>query len=243
VEHGRLTAGTHAVSRPPTLIVIPTLNERENIAELLAGIREHAPGTDVLLVDDGSTDGTPDLARERGAHVLQRGRRLGIGSAYQVGFAWGLERPYAQFVSMDGDLSHEPRYLPALMDAMADTDLAIGSRYVKGISVVNWDLKRLTLSVVANRYARMVTGLPVNDCTSGYQCFRREVMARIDVASLHCTGYSFLVELKYRAHRLGFRLREVPIIFVDRRGGSSKLGPSHVLQSAWNVSSLRLFAR
>jgi dolichol-phosphate mannosyltransferase len=231
------------VSRPPTLIVIPTLNERENIGELLDGIREWAPGTDVLLVDDGSTDGTPQLASERGANVLQRGRRLGIGSAYQDGLAWGLERAYAQFVSMDGDLSHEPRYLPSLMDAMGDAEVAIGSRYLKGISVVNWDLKRLTMSVIANRYARLVTGLPVNDCTSGFQCFRREVLARIDVNTLRCSGYSFLVELKYRAHRLGCRLREVPIIFVDRRGGSSKLGPSQMLQSAWNVSCLRLFAR
>ena len=231
------------MSRPATLIVIPTLNERENLAELLGGIREHAPGADVLLVDDGSTDGTPELAHELRAQVLERGRRLGIGSAYQDGFAWGLARPYAQFISMDGDLSHEPRYLPALMDAMADADLAIGSRYMNGISVVNWDLKRLTLSVIANRYARAVTGVPVSDCTSGFQCFRREVMERIDVGSLRCTGYSFLVELKYRAHRLGFRLREVPIIFVDRRGGFSKLGPSHVLQSAWNVSSMRLLAR
>jgi dolichol-phosphate mannosyltransferase len=231
------------VSRPATLIVIPTLNERENIAELLDGIREHAPEADVLLVDDGSTDGTAEVARRHGAQVLERGRRLGIGSAYQDGFAWGLARPYAQFVSMDGDLSHEPRYLPALMDAMDTADLVIGSRYLKGISVVNWDLKRLWLSVVANRYARAVTGLPVNDCTSGYQCFRREVMERIDVATLRCSGYSFLVELKYRAYRLGFRLREVPIIFVDRRGGSSKLGPSHVLQSTWNVSTLRFFAR
>ncbi len=231
------------MSRPATLIVIPTLNERENIAELVAGVREHAPGADVLLVDDGSTDGTPQLASELGAHVLARGRRLGIGSAYQDGFAWGLARPYARFVSMDGDLSHEPRYLPALLNAMADADLVIGSRYLKGISVVNWDLKRLTLSVLANRYARAVTGLPVSDCTSGFQCFRREVLERMNVASLRCTGYSFLVEIKFRAHRLGFRLREVPIIFVDRRGGFSKLGPSHVLRSAWNVSSLRLLAR
>ena len=231
------------MSRSPTLIVVPTLNEHENIAELLDGVRQHAPGADVLLVDDGSTDGTPELASRLGAQVLERGRRLGLGSAYQDGFAWGLERPYAQFVSMDGDLSHEPRYLPALLNALAGADLAIGSRYVQGISVVNWDLKRLTLSVIANRYARAATGLPVHDCTSGFQAFRREVMERMNVAGLHCTGYSFLVEVKYRAHRLGFRLAEVPIIFVDRRYGSSKLGASHVLQSAWNVSAMRLFGR
>lgn len=232
------------MSRPTdTLVVIPTLNERENLAELLGGIREHAPRADVLLVDDGSTDGTVALARELGAEVMERGRRMGIGSAYRDGFAWGLGRHYARFVTMDGDLSHEPRYLPALIAATDDADLAIGSRYLHGISVVNWDLMRLTLSVIANRYARAVTGLPVRDCTSGFQCFRRAVMERIDPATLRCTGYAFLVELKYRAHRLGFRLREVPIIFVDRRYGSSKLGPRHVLQSTWNVSTFRLFAR
>jgi len=228
------------VSRPPTLVVIPTVNECETLGELLAGIREHAPGADTLIVDDASTDGTPERARQLGATVLARPRRLGIGSAYRDGFAWGLARPYARFVSMDGDLSHEPRYLPALFDALATADLAVGSRYLRGISVVNWDLNRLALSVFANRYARAVTGLPVRDCTSGFQAFRREVLEQLDTASLRGIGYSFLVEIKYRAHRLGFRLREVPIIFVDRRGGFSKLGPRHVLQSAWHVSTLRL---
>jgi dolichol-phosphate mannosyltransferase len=235
------------VSERDVLVVLPTLNERANLTELLEGIRTHAPDVDVLVVDDGSPDGTAALAAEIGARlgrveVLQRGRRLGLGTAYRDGFRVGLERGYRRFVTMDADLSHEPRYLPDLLAATApgaDADVAIGSRYLQGISVVNWDLKRLVLSVAANRYARTITGLPVRDCTSGFQCFRREVIQGIDPARLRFRGYSFLVELKYRAHERGFRLREVPIIFIDRRFGSSKLGPRHVLQSLWAVWAMR----
>lgn len=227
------------------LVVIPTYNERENLRELLAGIREHAPGAGVLLVDDGSPDGTAEeaqaLGRELGAiEVLQRGRRLGIGSAYREGFARGLASGYRRFVSMDADLSHEPRYLPALLAASERADVVIGSRYVRGVSVVNWSVKRLVLSVAANGYARAVTGLPVRDCTSGFQCFRREVLEAIDVERLRFNGYAFLIELKYKAHRRGFRLSEVPIIFIDRRFGMSKLGLSNVAQSGWAVWALRL---
>jgi dolichol-phosphate mannosyltransferase len=227
------------------LVVVPTYNERENLRELLAGIREHAPGAGVLLVDDGSPDGTAEeaqaLGRELGAiEVLQRGRRLGIGSAYREGFARGLASGYRRFVSMDADLSHEPRYLPALLAASERADVVIGSRYLRGVSVVNWSLKRLVLSVAANGYARAVTGLPVRDCTSGFQCFRREVLEAIDVERLRFNGYAFLIELKYKAYRRGFRLSEVPIIFIDRRFGMSKLGLSNVAQSGWAVWALRL---
>lgn len=233
------------MSERDVLVVVPTYNERENLRELLAGIREHAPGAGVLLVDDGSPDGTAEeaqaLGRELGAiEVLQRGRRLGIGSAYREGFARGLASGYRRFVSMDADLSHEPRYLPALLAASERADVVIGSRYLRGVSVVNWSLKRLVLSVAANGYARAVTGLPVRDCTSGFQCFRREVLEAIDVERLRFNGYAFLIELKYKAYRRGFRLSEVPIIFIDRRFGMSKLGLSNVAQSGWAVWALRL---
>ena len=233
------------MSERDVLVVVPTYNERENLRELLAGIREHAPGAGVLLVDDGSPDGTAEeaqaLGRELGAiEVLQRGRRLGIGSAYREGFARGLASGYRRFVSMDADLSHEPRYLPALLAGSERADVVIGSRYLRGVSVVNWSLKRLVLSVAANGYARAVTGLPVRDCTSGFQCFRREVLEAIDVERLRFNGYAFLIELKYKAHRRGFRLSEVPIIFIDRRFGMSKLGLSNVAQSGWAVWALRL---
>ncbi len=227
------------------LVVIPTYNERENLRELLAGVREHAPGASVLFVDDGSPDGTAEEAEALGRglggiEVLQRGRRLGIGSAYREGFARGLASGYRRFVSMDADLSHEPRYLPAILAASERADVVIGSRYVRGVSVVNWSVKRLVLSVAANGYARAVTGLPVRDCTSGFQCFRREVLEAIHVERLRFNGYAFLIELKYKAHRRGFRLSEVPIIFIDRRFGKSKLGLSNVAQSGWAVWALRL---
>ena len=233
------------MSERDVLVVVPTYNERENLRELLRGIRQHAPGAGVLLVDDGSPDGTAEeaqaLGRELGAiEVVQRGRRLGIGSAYREGFARGLASGYRRFVSMDADLSHEPRYLPALLAASERADVVIGSRYLRGVSVVNWSLKRLVLSVAANGYARVVTGLPVRDCTSGFQCFRREVLEAIDVERLRFNGYAFLIELKYKAYRRGFRLSEVPIIFIDRRFGMSKLGLSNVAQSGWAVWALRL---
>ncbi len=233
------------MSERDVLVVIPTYNERENLRELLGGVREHAPGASVLVVDDGSPDGTAaeaqTLGRNLGAiEVLQRGRRLGIGSAYREGFARGLASGYRRFVSMDGDLSHEPRYLPALLAASERADVVIGSRYLQGVSVVNWSLRRLVLSVAANGYARAITGLPVRDCTSGFQCFRREVLEAIDVERLRLSGYAFLIELKYKAHRRGFRLSEVPIIFIDRRFGLSKLGLSSVVQGGWAVWALRL---
>ena len=234
-----------SVPQSRVLIIVPTLNEQANLRELCEGIRAHVPAADVLVVDDGSSDGTAALARALGGElgrieVIERGRRLGIGSAYREGFSHGLARGYERLVSMDADLSHEPRYLPALIGAAEEAGVAIGSRYQRGISVVNWSLKRLALSVAANGYARMVTGLPVQDCTSGFQCFRREVLEAIGVERLRFNGYAFLVEVKYRAHRRGFRLAEVPIIFVERRWGLSKNGLGSILGGMWAVWALRV---
>jgi len=234
-----------SIPQSRVLIIVPTLNERANLRELCEGIRTHVPAADVLVVDDGSSDGTAELARALGTElgridVIERGRRLGIGSAYREGFARGLAQDYDRLVSMDADLSHEPRYLPALIAASEEAGVAIGSRYQRGISVVNWSLKRLALSVGANWYARIVTGLPVQDCTSGFQCFRREVLEAIGVERLRFNGYAFLVEVKYRAHRRGFRLQEVPIIFVERRWGLSKNGLGSILGGMWAVWALRV---
>jgi glycosyltransferase involved in cell wall biosynthesis len=228
-----------------TLIVVPTFNERENLTELLEGIRSHVPAAHVLVVDDASPDGTAReaalLGERLGAiEVLRRPRRGGLGSAYVEGFQRGLAEGYERLVSMDADLSHDPRHLPALIEATTEADVAVGSRYLRGVSVVNWSLRRLALSVAANAYARRITGLPVRDCTSGFQCLRREVLVAIDPARLRFSGYSFLVEVKYRAHRLGFRLREVPIIFVERRAGLSKIGWGEIARSLWAVWALRL---
>lgn len=227
------------------LIVVPTYAERDNLEALFAGIRQHRPDADILVVDDNSPDGTAEWAETLGTRlgriaVLRRGARLGIGSAYRDGFRRGLAEGYDLLVSMDADLSHAPSYLPALVALAETADVAIGSRYVKGISVVNWDLRRLALSVGGNAYTRLVTGLPVRDCTSGFQCFRREVLEKMDVGRLRSNGYAFLVELKFLAHRLGFRLAELPIIFIERRLGKSKNGLANVFRSMWTVSCLPL---
>jgi dolichol-phosphate mannosyltransferase len=227
------------------LIVVPTYNERENVDELVEGIRTHAPFADVLVVDDNSPDGTADRVAELGARhdgvgVLRRPGRMGIGSAYVEGFRAGLARGYAFLFSMDADLSHEPRYLPALYESAAGADLVVGSRYLHGVSVVNWGLQRLILSVGANAYARTITGLPLRDCTSGFQCIRREVLEAIGVERLRFSGYSFLIELKYRAFRRGFRLKEAPIVFTDRKFGHSKITQHEILRSVWAVWALRL---
>lgn len=226
------------------LIVVPTYNERENIEELCEGVRAHVPTAEVLVVDDGSPDGTGAFASQLGhkiggVRVLQRGRRLGIGSAYVEGFRAGLADGYDRLCSMDADLSHEPRYLPALIEATAHADVAVGSRYLHGVSVLNWSLKRLALSVSANTYVRWVTSLPVQDCTSGFQCFRRQALEAIDVSRLRFSGYSFLVEIKYRAHRAGCKLQEVPIVFADRRFGVTKMNRREILRSLWAVWAIR----
>lgn len=231
-----------------SLIVIPTYNERENVAELLEGIRAHLPQADVLIVDDGSPDGTAAEVEAVGSRlgrvaVLRRAGRLGIGSAYVEGFRHGLERGYRHLFSMDADLSHEPRYLPALRASAETADLVIGSRYVHGVSVVNWSLQRLAMSVFANAYARRITGLPARDCSSGFQCIRRQVLETIGVERLRFSGYSFLIELKYRAFCAGFRLVEVPIVFTDRKFGHSKITRLEVLRSVWAVWAMRFGRR
>lgn len=227
------------------LVIVPTYNERENLEELCQGIRTHAPGADILIVDDGSPDGTAAeartlAARMGGIDVLQRGARRGIGSAYRDGFRTGLARDYRWFVSMDADLSHEPRYLKALLGARAHADYVIGSRYLRGVSVVNWSLERLALSVAGNAYARRITAMPVRDCTSGFQCIRREVLEAVGVDRLRLDGYAFLIECKYHAHRRGFRFHEVPIVFVERRSGFSKNSVRTAFQTLWAVWAMRL---
>jgi glycosyltransferase involved in cell wall biosynthesis len=227
------------------LVILPTYNERENLDELCEGIRAHAPGADLLIVDDGSPDGTATHAAAIGARlggvdVLQRGARLGIGSAYRDGFRVGLERGYRWLVTMDADLSHEPRYLIPLLAARAEADYVIGSRYMRGVSVVNWSLERLALSVAGNAYARRITAMPVRDCTSGFQCIRREVLEAVGVDRLRFNGYAFLIECKYHGHRAGFRLHEIPIVFVERRAGLSKNSVRTAFQTLWAVWAMRL---
>ena len=224
--------------QPTTTIVTPTYNERENLPTLVASLRAIDANINLLFVDDHSPDGTGELADELAAEfpriqVLHRRAKLGLGTAYVEGFRWALAQGSDYIFSMDGDLSHDPKYLPDFLRELATNDVVIGSRYLNGISVVNWPLSRLILSYFANQYVQRTTGLHVRDCTSGYVGYRRQVLEQIHFKSVHSEGYAFLIEMKYRARRLNFRLCEVPIIFVDRRMGQSKLSQRVFLEAFW----------
>jgi dolichol-phosphate mannosyltransferase len=227
------------------LVIVPTLNERENLPELAAAILAQPVGAELLVVDDNSPDGTgqaaADLARaEPRIHVLHRPERLGIGSAYVQGFQHALEQGFERVVTMDADWSHDPSFLPTLVGPAETYDLVVGSRYLHGISVVNWSLARLALSSAGNAYVRAITRLPLRDCTSGYQCIRAEALRRIGLAHIRTNGYSFLVELKYRLLRRGCSMTEVPIVFTQRRHGRTKMTREQIMLSLLNVWRLRL---
>jgi len=218
------------------LVATPTYDERDNLEPLCEAVLASPVGADFLVVDDASPDGTGELAdriaaREPRFRVLHRAGKLGLGTAYVEAFRFALARGYDAVVTMDGDRSHDPAYLPSLVEATSRADLVIGSRYLDGISVVNWDLKRLILSQFANEYARAITGLGFHDCTSGFQCLTRRALEAADLDRIHSSGYSFLIELKYRVVRAGLVGIEVPIVFTDRRLGSSKISKAEVLRS------------
>jgi dolichol-phosphate mannosyltransferase len=226
------------------LVIVPTLNERENLASLAAAIFAQPVGADLLVVDDNSPDGTGQLVDEMAArdpriHALHRAGRMGIGSAYVQGFQYALAHGYEAVVTMDADWSHDPSYLPTLVGGADQHTLVVGSRYLNGISVVNWDLARLILSTAGNAYVRAITRLPLRDCTSGFQCIRREALEAIGLDSIRTNGYSFLVELKYRIFRRGFSMTEVPIVFTQRRSGQTKMTRKEIILSLLNVWKLR----
>ncbi|WP_052667506.1 polyprenol monophosphomannose synthase [Nitriliruptor alkaliphilus] len=225
-----------------TLVVLPTYDERDTLPTVLAGLTALATDLDVLVVDDASPDGTGQLAEavtsgDPHRHVLHRAGKAGLGSAYRTGFRWGLERGYDRFVAMDADLSHDPASLPELLAASARADLVIGSRYVPGGRVERWPLRRRLLSAGGNLYARGLTGLPVHDGTSGYRVVHRAVLEAIDVAELRSDGYAFQLEVAFRAWRAGFHLAEVPIVFVERRAGASKLSRAVVAEALWRTAA------
>jgi dolichol-phosphate mannosyltransferase len=233
---------------PATLIVTPTYNERENLRTLVEGVFATAPDAHLLVVDDASPDGTGRLADELAAgndrlRVLHRPAKLGLGTAYLQAFEQGLSEGYELFVHMDADLSHDPRYLPDLLAAIrAGADLAIGSRNIAGGGVEGWGFSRRLLSRGGSLYARSILGLAVRDLTSGYKAIRAEVLRTIGLERVTSEGYSFLIEITYRAHRLGYRIVEVPIVFVDRRAGRSKLSLRVLLEAVRMVPALRLRA-
>ena len=211
------------------LIIIPTYNERENITKMIRRVMDDALGFDLLIVDDGSPDGTADLVRQEQSnyperlHMVERSGKLGLGTAYIAGFKFALERGYDRIFEMDCDFSHNPDDL-ARLDAMLDEkDVAVGSRYCKGVNVVNWPMGRLLMSYFASKYVRVVTRMPICDATAGFVGYRREVLETIDLDNIAMNGYGFQIEMKYTAWRLGFNVGEVSIIFIDRVEGTSKM--------------------
>lgn len=231
-----------------SLVVVPTFNERENLPRLVPLILSQDSSLEVLVVDDASPDGTGQLAEEMAAseprmHVLHRPGKLGLGTAYLDGFRWGLTRDFAFFFEMDADFSHDPAHLPQFLAAIADADLVLGSRYLEGrVTVVNWPISRLLLSYFANMYARVVTGLPIADSTGGFKCFRREVLEALALDRVESNGYAFQIEMSFRAWKQGFRIVEIPIMFVDRDVGESKMSKRIVREAVWRVWRLRWLA-
>jgi dolichol-phosphate mannosyltransferase len=227
------------------LLCLPTYDERENLAPMIDAILAVVPGIEVLVIDDNSPDGTGQLAdqiaaREPRVKVLHRAGKEGLGRAYLAGFAWALARDYGLVLEMDCDFSHDPGYLPAMLAAAEEADLVLGSRYVKGGGTVDWGWLRKLISRGGSFYARTILGLSVRDLTGGFKCFRREVLEAIDLPTVECTGYAFQIELTYRAARRGFRIREIPIVFADRRVGQSKMSRRIVLEAIRKVWSIRL---
>jgi len=228
-----------------TLIIIPTYNEAENLSPLLQAIFSYAPLTDVLIVDDHSPDGTGELAdefqkKDTRVHVLHRAGKLGLGTAYLAGFKFALARSYDAAFEMDADFSHDPRYLPAFLRAIEDADVVIGSRYVVGGGTPNWSMLRRLISGSGNIFARLMLGIPVRDCTSGFRCYRRRVLESIDLDAIQSRGYAFQVEMTYRVLMRGFQMIETPIVFMDRRYGNSKMSRAIIVEALTYVLRTRL---
>jgi dolichol-phosphate mannosyltransferase len=227
------------------LVTIPTYNERDNIGRLLDMIFELNPELDVLIVDDNSPDKTAEYIKERQrkdprVKLIERPGKMGLGTAYVAGFKFAIREGYDIVFEMDADFSHDPHDLSRLMEKIADCDFVIGSRYIDGISVVNWPLRRLMLSFFAARYTRFITGMPIKDPTAGFKCWRIEVLKAIDLDRVKSGGYSFQIEMNFKAWKRGFRHCEIPVIFVERRAGTSKMSKHIVFEAVFMVWKLRL---
>jgi dolichol-phosphate mannosyltransferase len=230
-----------------TLVIIPTYNEKENIGKIIPLVLEQDPDIEVLVVDDNSPDGTGKIVEEilatnRRVKLIQRVKKSGLGTAYLAGFQYALGNGYDYIFEMDSDFSHDPAYIPYFLSAIREADLVLGSRYIKGVNVVNWPITRLLLSYYANVYARWVTGLPVKDSTGGFKCFKKEVLEKIGLDRIHSNGYAFQIEMSFRAWKKGFKIKEIPIIFVDRREGESKMSKKIVREAIWMVWKLRFLS-
>ncbi len=230
------------------LVIIPTYNEKENVGKIIETIFGLPGDFDILIIDDGSPDGTADIVKNKQKehkdrlHIIERKGKLGLGTAYIRGFEWALEHDYTYIYEMDADFSHDPADLPRLYDACKNkgADLAIGSRYVSGVNVVNWPMGRVLISYFASVYVRSITGMKIHDSTAGFKCYTRKVLETIDLSRIKFKGYAFQIEMKFTAWKFGFNIVEVPIIFTDRREGSSKMSGGIVNEAVWGVIKLKL---
>ncbi|MBD3218535.1 MAG: glycosyltransferase [candidate division Zixibacteria bacterium] len=228
-------------------VIIPTYNERENVEEIIKAVLRQDERLHVLVVDDNSPDGTGEIADKMAEEnpridVLHREEKEGLGQAYIAGFRHALNSDFDYIFEMDADFSHDPKYLPYFLEAIEEADLVLGSRYISGVNVINWPMSRLLLSYYANVYTRIVTGLPLRDATGGFKCFRREVLEAIDLDEVRSNGYSFQIEMSFRAHKKGFKIKEIPIIFTDRVQGKSKMSKKIVREAIWMVWRLRFWS-
>jgi len=227
-----------------SLVIIPTYNELENIQKLMNVLFEMYPKINILVVDDNSPDGTGNFVKDLSqndnrVHLLQRSGKMGLGTAYVAGFKYMIEKKYDLAIQMDADFSHDPKEIQQFLAEIGNSDLVIGSRYITGVNVINWPMQRLLLSYFANIYTKIITGLPLKDATGGYKCFKREVLEALNLDNIKSNGYSFQIEMNYKAWKKGFKIKEVPIIFTDRVEGTSKMSKKIVHEAIFMVWKLR----
>ena len=230
---------------PKALVIIPTYNEAQNAEKIITEVLQQSDIVDVLIVDDNSPDGTAGIVKNMmennsRIHLLQRQKKLGLGTAYVAGFKYAIERGFDFIFEMDADFSHNPKEISIMLNKMDECDVLIGSRYIKGVNVVNWPMKRLILSYSANIYTRVITGMPIHDATAGFKCYKRKVLESINIDSLRSNGYAFQIETNFLAWKKGFVLKEMPIVFVDRRVGVSKMNKKIVYEAAFMVWKLKV---
>lgn len=231
-----------------SVIIIPTYNEKENIERMIRTLMALEHGFDVLVVDDGSPDGTATIVKgmmglfPKRVHIIERSGKLGLGTAYITGFKWALEQGYEYIFEMDADFSHNPDDVPRLYAACADEgyDLSVGSRYVSGVNVVNWPMGRVLMSYFASKYVRLITGLPVHDTTAGFNCYKRKVLETMELDRIRFKGYAFQIEMKFTTHKCGFKIKEVPVIFVNRVLGTSKMSGGIFSEALFGVVKLKV---
>ena len=236
------------MQKSDSVVIIPTYNEKENIENIIRAVMALEHGFDMLIIDDGSPDGTAAIVKGLMAgdfagrlHIVERSGKLGLGTAYIAGFKWAIEKGYDYIFEMDADFSHDPKDVPRLYKACAEdgADVAVGSRYVTGVNVVNWPMGRVLMSYYASKYVRMVTGLPIHDTTAGFKCYRRRVLEAIDLDAIRFKGYAFQIEMKFTAYKLGFKITEVPVIFVNRFVATSKMSGGIFGEAFFGVMRLR----